>query len=132
MEGLDYLGASMPDAKVRAAQEALSAAGFDTKGVDGLIGPNTEAAITAFWASKGLSHAAVVDDDLMKALATTAPVSKPAPKTTALVPAEQSPVTTSTTSQNTTITTGKKLAVIAVGVATAIAGVIVLYSAGRS
>lgn len=60
------IGASSSD--VKAAQAALTKAGFDTKGVDGKEGPNTDAAITSFWASKGQSHAATVDADLLKAL----------------------------------------------------------------
>jgi peptidoglycan hydrolase-like protein with peptidoglycan-binding domain len=67
------------DVKVSAAQVALKSAGFVGKDgkpltIDGIMGPNTTFAIAAFWASKGESHAPVVDEDLMKALpAPTAP-----------------------------------------------------------
>jgi hypothetical protein len=62
------------DAKVNAAQAALKSAGFkgaDGKPlkVDGIMGPNTEYAITSFWASRGTDlHLPTVDDDLLNAL----------------------------------------------------------------
>lgn len=83
--GLDLLGASsypLPSlvgedatsaADVKTAQQLLAAQGFkgkDGKALkpDGKMGANTEAAITAFWASKGMSHAPVVDAELLDAL----------------------------------------------------------------
>lgn len=38
-----------------ALQKGLTSAGFDTKGADGKIGPNTQAAIRAFQAARGLT-----------------------------------------------------------------------------
>jgi membrane-bound lytic murein transglycosylase B len=38
-----------------ALQQRLTANGFDTQGADGVIGPNTEKAISAYQASKGLA-----------------------------------------------------------------------------
>ncbi len=130
MEGLDYLGAATPDAKVRAAQEALNAAGFDTKGVDGLMGPNTAAAISAFWASRGLSHAAVVDNDLVRALSVTTPTAPAkAPQSTALVPASQSPAAPQEAApENSKL---KKYLLLGAGVAVVIASIGVLYYSGE-
>ncbi len=41
-------------AEKREMQERLTRAGFDTKGVDGIIGPNTIAAVRAFQRSRGM------------------------------------------------------------------------------
>jgi hypothetical protein len=51
-----------------ALQEGLTAAGFDTGGADGVIGPNTEAAIRAYQASRGLPVTGQPSLDLLRAL----------------------------------------------------------------
>ena len=46
--------AAMTPAERREFQERLSAAGFDTEGIDGIFGPNTFAALRGFQSSEGL------------------------------------------------------------------------------
>ncbi len=46
-------------------QARLTALGFDTNGVDGVVGPGTEAAIRAFQASRGLPVTGVPSRDLL-------------------------------------------------------------------
>lgn len=79
MIGIDlvsgFVGAA-PDANVAAAQRALAAAGFNGQDgkplkADGIMGPNTASAITAFWTSRGASRPAIVDAELLEALGTT-------------------------------------------------------------
>ncbi|MEO0912877.1 MAG: peptidoglycan-binding protein, partial [Pseudomonadota bacterium] len=48
-----------------ALQRRLTARGFDTGGADGVIGPNTEAAIRAYQASVGLPATGVPSPDLL-------------------------------------------------------------------
>ncbi|MEM1430610.1 MAG: lytic murein transglycosylase [Pseudomonadota bacterium] len=52
----------------RELQERLTRAGFDTKGVDGRIGPNTEAAIRAFQKRAGLVPDGYASADLLATL----------------------------------------------------------------
>jgi len=49
-------------------QERLSAAGFDTRGADGIIGPNTIAAIKAFQAAAGLVADGYASTDILRRL----------------------------------------------------------------
>ena len=49
-------------------QERLTARGFDTQGADGVIGPNTEAAIRAYQASQGLPATATPSPELLQSL----------------------------------------------------------------
>ncbi len=49
-------------------QRRLTAAGFDTKGADGKIGPNTTAAIAAFQRARGLLADGYATEDLLAAL----------------------------------------------------------------
>jgi membrane-bound lytic murein transglycosylase B len=51
-----------------ALQEGLTAAGFDTQGLDGVIGDNTEAAIRAYQASRGLPVTGTPSRDLLRRL----------------------------------------------------------------
>lgn len=51
-----------------ALQEGLTARGFDTGGADGVIGPNSEAAIRAYQASRGLPVTGVPSLDLLRML----------------------------------------------------------------
>ena len=53
---------------VLAVQTALKAKSFDPGPLDGVMGPKTAAAITAYWATKGVSRAPVVDAALLHAL----------------------------------------------------------------
>lgn len=49
-------------------QERLTAAGFDTQGSDGVIGANTEAAIRAYQASRGLPVTGTPSQELLRSL----------------------------------------------------------------
>jgi lytic murein transglycosylase len=51
-----------------ALQEGLSARGFDTQGADGVIGPNTEAAIRAYQSSSGLAVTGQPSIELLRSL----------------------------------------------------------------
>lgn len=51
-----------------ALQEGLTARGFDTQGADGVIGPNTTAAIRAYQANRGLSVTGTPSVDLLNSL----------------------------------------------------------------
>jgi len=54
--------------EARQLQSRLTANGFNTGGVDGVIGPNTIAAIRAFQKSKGLTPDGYASLDLLKRL----------------------------------------------------------------
>ncbi len=49
-------------------QRRLTAAGFDTEGSDGVIGPRTRAAISAYQASQGLPVTGAPSLDLLRRL----------------------------------------------------------------
>lgn len=69
--GLDVSGnPNAPDPKtaLRLVQDHLLAAGFDPKGVDGLMGPNTRAALRAFQVAQGLTITGEPDDVTKAAL----------------------------------------------------------------
>jgi hypothetical protein len=51
-----------------ALQQGLTARGFDTQGADGVIGPNTEAAIRAYQQSRGLAVTGRPSPDLLASL----------------------------------------------------------------
>jgi membrane-bound lytic murein transglycosylase B len=51
-----------------ALQERLTARGFDTQGADGVIGPNTEAAIRAYQASQGMAVTGTPSQALLQSL----------------------------------------------------------------
>ncbi|MDG1069641.1 MAG: peptidoglycan-binding domain-containing protein, partial [Sulfitobacter sp.] len=51
-----------------ALQQRLTARGFDTGGTDGVIGPNSEKAISAYQASKGLSVTGKPSPELLRLL----------------------------------------------------------------
>jgi peptidoglycan hydrolase-like protein with peptidoglycan-binding domain len=55
-------------ADTRLVQQMLGIRGFDTGGVDGLVGPRTKAAIMAFEQAQGSSPADTVDATLLDAL----------------------------------------------------------------
>lgn len=56
-------------ADVRLVQRILVAKGFDTGGIDGLVGPRTKAAITAFQrAQQGAPSAGAIDATFLGAL----------------------------------------------------------------
>ena len=63
-----------PDINVRAAQARLTFLGFDPRGVDGLLGDGTRAAVLAFQKAKGMSPTAELDDQTMEELKTAAAV----------------------------------------------------------
>jgi len=65
-------GSSGPD--VLTLQSTLNQLGFDPHGVDGTFGPGTEAAVIAFQQSKGLTADGMVGPDTMAALQSTAAV----------------------------------------------------------
>jgi len=66
-------------AEIRLLQETLTKAGFDTKGIDGDFGTNTEAAVRAFQRSIGLPVTGVVWLETFEALtkAGAAPPAEP-------------------------------------------------------
>ena len=49
-------------------QERLTALGYDTQGADGIVGPNTRAAVRSFQAANGLTPDAYVSDSLLSQL----------------------------------------------------------------
>jgi peptidoglycan hydrolase-like protein with peptidoglycan-binding domain len=49
-------------------QKRLTAAGFDTDGADGVIGPNSQKAISAYQASRGLSVTGQPSLELLRSL----------------------------------------------------------------
>ncbi len=51
-----------------ALQQRLTAAGFDTGGTDGVIGPNSRAAISAFQASRGMARTGEPSLELLRSL----------------------------------------------------------------
>lgn len=53
---------------VKLLQAMLQKAGFDPKGVDGIYGPNTAAAVKAFQASVGMTQTGEVANDMLAAL----------------------------------------------------------------
>lgn len=53
---------------IQRVQEKLTAAGFDTKGHDGVYGGNTTTAVKAFQQSKGLEQTGSIDEDTWTAL----------------------------------------------------------------
>ena len=59
---------ALTGAERRELQERLTAAGFDTKGVDGKIGPNTLAALRAFQRSVGMVPDGYASLDILKRL----------------------------------------------------------------
>src|SRR5689334_3186573 len=65
-------GSSGPD--VLTLQSALKQLGFDPKGVDGVFGAGTEAAVIAFQQSKGLTPDGIVGPNTMAAIQGSAAV----------------------------------------------------------
>jgi hypothetical protein len=59
---------AMPDLSARAAQLYLTFCGFDTGGVDGLLGARTRSAVLSFQTKRGLRPTGVVDETLLNAL----------------------------------------------------------------
>lgn len=76
-------------AAVSEVQRLLTAAGFDTKGVDGVFGQNTLAAVYRFQAAKGLGADGVVGNDTWAALRGNTP-SRPTAPTVPTAPATSS------------------------------------------
>ncbi|MEM6423508.1 MAG: lytic murein transglycosylase, partial [Pseudomonadota bacterium] len=54
--------------ETRELQERLTARGFDTRGADGIIGPNTRSAVRAFQAAQGLTPDGYVSGSLLETL----------------------------------------------------------------
>lgn len=54
---------------LRGIQQGLALLGFDPQGIDGVDGPNTQAAVRAFQASEGLEATGQADDATVAALA---------------------------------------------------------------
>ncbi len=63
-----FRAGALPDVLVRAAQVLLAYHGYDTRGVDGMAGPGTEAAIRRYQAGHGLAVTGRVDGALLAAL----------------------------------------------------------------
>lgn len=64
----------LPDLDVRAAQLYLTIRGFSPGGIDGVLGPRTSGAITAFQASVGLPQTGSLDSQTLSALVPPPPV----------------------------------------------------------
>ena len=62
--GPDANGMTLEDRKE--LQRRLTSAGFDTQGTDGVIGPNSEAAIRAYQRSQGLAETGVPSMDMLR------------------------------------------------------------------
>lgn len=69
-----YNARAAPGIDIRSGQVRLQYAGFDPKGIDGVMGPGTAAAIRAFQESKSLSVTGVFDAPTDNALAAAAGV----------------------------------------------------------
>ena len=64
---------SAPDETVQAIQRKLNELGYEAGNVDGLMGPGTRAAITAFQQDKGLASTGVADQALLLQLQRASP-----------------------------------------------------------
>lgn len=60
-----------PDIELRAAQARLTYLGFDPRGVDGIVGDGTRAAVLAFQEANGLHLTAELDDTTLEKLKTS-------------------------------------------------------------
>jgi hypothetical protein len=109
--------------EVKQIQQQLVNAGFDPKGIDGIFGPNTQAAVTAYQKAKGLTIDGIVGEETLGSLggmqppmaipqATPNPIAQPAatqpiaptqPATPALNLPEQKPYESPFASQLTDI-----------------------------
>jgi peptidoglycan hydrolase-like protein with peptidoglycan-binding domain len=85
----DILGAVTytDSATVTSVQKALKARGFDPGKIDGVMGPNTEQAITAFQAANGLPPSGVIDSTVLMSLAVLPPVEQKVKKPASTEPA---------------------------------------------
>jgi hypothetical protein len=63
-----YVVGAAPDLQIRAAQVYLVFRGFDPHGIDGILGPATKSALSAFQNSIGASPTGVLDEATMQAL----------------------------------------------------------------
>ena len=63
-----YVTGPLPDLGVRAVQVALTYQGYNTHGIDGLLGPGTQAAIRKYQADKALDQTGCVDLGLRTSL----------------------------------------------------------------
>ena len=66
-----FSAGSLPDVTVRAVQLYLTFAGFDTGGVDGIMGSHTQAALAAYQRQHGMPLSNSIDDATVAALAGT-------------------------------------------------------------
>jgi hypothetical protein len=62
-----------PSIEIRTAQASLTYLGFDTRGVDGVVGDGTRTAAIAFQRAKGLRVSAELDDPTLAALKAAMP-----------------------------------------------------------
>jgi hypothetical protein len=69
-----YKARGVPDVNLRAAQARLTFLGFNPRGVDGLDGPGTQAALVAFQKQQGLPQTGRLDDTTRQRLVATAGV----------------------------------------------------------
>ena len=82
----------MKGPEVRKLQQDLTNKGYSTKGVDGIFGPNTEAAVKRFQQANNIKADGVVGEATKKALATMTSVPKtPTKKETAEKPVPANP-----------------------------------------
>ncbi len=68
IEDAEEIGAAETTALVRAAQELLAALGYDVGAIDGIAGPNTREAVTAYQNAQGLPTSGAIDEALLTSL----------------------------------------------------------------
>ncbi|MEM7123557.1 MAG: trypsin-like peptidase domain-containing protein [Pseudomonadota bacterium] len=68
IEDAEETGAAETTALVRAAQELLAALGYDVGAIDGIAGPNTREAVSAYQSAQGLPTSGAIDEELLTSL----------------------------------------------------------------
>ena len=71
IEDAEETGAAETTALIRAAQELLTALGYDVGVIDGIAGPNTREAVNAYQSAQGLPTSGTIDEALLTSLRET-------------------------------------------------------------